>query len=335
VADTGIGIGREDQRSIFEPFEQSRGQKQRVYGGTGLGLSITSRLAKMMGGELSVSSVPDEGSVFVVDLPRVAVVATPAEDSGEDAPRGFDEGPRFPGGRVLVVDDNAMNRQVLAASLDSLGVEVRSAVDGEDCLARFRSFRPDLLLLDLLMPGLSGEEVALRIRGGGEGADTPVVACTAVDLPQAKEIAARAGIDDILVKPVSQKALARVLGKHLRRAGAGADGSGVVAEEPPPPVVDGAAPGNLGEVVRRLEEDFAPEWDQLRRRLRIAPILRASENLKALGSEHEVSGIVEYAEELRYWIGLFDVEKLKEAMDRFPDLLERYRARLPGEEVSP
>ncbi len=332
VADTGIGIEKEDQASIFEPFEQSRGQRQKVYGGTGLGLSITSRLVKMMSGSLSLSSAVGQGSSFVVDLRGVSTVEMTQVSSGQTA-----DGPArlngFASGDVLVVDDNPLNRRMLGVSLQAMGVSVREASSGEECLKKLEEKRPDLILLDILMPGLSGGETAERIHRMEKFADLPIVACTALDLSRARSVSATARFDDILVKPISQGALRSVLGRFLTEK-SDADPSSEEQSEtsesefviPESAAVPAGTPAQLRELAEILDAEFLGDWTQLRRRQQIDPILTAANRMKSLGEAYGVPHLTRYADGLRHWAGLFDMEKLKELMDLFPLILERLRS---------
>ena len=332
VSDTGIGIGREDQKTIFEPFEQSPGQKQKVYGGTGLGLSITSRLIGMMGGSLNLSSAPGRGSSFVIEL--TGVTALPAENVSAPAGSGTAEGgvpdPGFPGVSAFVVDDNLLNRRVLSASLRSRGIEVREAEDGAEFLRKFDEVRPDIVFMDLQMPGLSGEDTVLRLRERNGNLPVPVIACTALDPERARGIAKRAGIEEILFKPISRvrspeywsvsDRLPVVPPRFLRRRGRADGGADPGYRSRPPGRIDRVAGVRT---TRRLGPSS--------QHIRIAPITGAADAIKKAGVEYQVPPLVAYAGELHHWINLFDVAKLKESMAAFPRIVENLRGEPVGE----
>ncbi len=338
VSDTGIGIAPEDQGSIFEPFEQSRGQKQQVYGGTGLGLAITLRLVRMMGGNLSLSSAVGRGATFVVDLPGVSSVLT--SESGAGAGE-LSEGIRelgFYGTKALVVDDNAMSRKVLVALLRAAAVDVREVGDGEECLRTAGDYRPDLVFMDLLMPGLSGEQTTVRLRGQDGFGSVPVIACTALDLTKARKVVEKGGFTDLLMKPISQQALKEVLERYLKPVSRpeSAKTKMVEAENP---VENGESvpdmdPQDLGAMVERLENDFLSRWEELRKRFRIAPILKVSEEMMDLAEKYDSGKLRKYAGELQHWVGAFDVGGLRDAMDRFPEFLEDLRSEMSEGETS-
>jgi signal transduction histidine kinase/CheY-like chemotaxis protein/HPt (histidine-containing phosphotransfer) domain-containing protein len=174
VRDTGIGMSAEDQQRLFQPFAQADASTSRRYGGTGLGLAISRHLVHMMGGELAVDSAPGQGSRFHFSLrfglQHEALASPPAVRR-----------PGMPGTRVLVVDDNASARDVLAGMCTALGLQPDSAVDGLDALRRVEhadaSDTPyDLVLLDWKMPGIDGVECARRLSGRAPGRHpTPTV----------------------------------------------------------------------------------------------------------------------------------------------------------------
>jgi CheY-like chemotaxis protein len=214
VEDTGPGIAPERLQDIFLPFHQV-GDPSRWAEGTGLGLTISRELASLMGGDLTVDSRPGAGSTFRVRLPvtvvsDAAVCAAPAHDTGRHIV-GY-EGRRR---RILIVDDTAENRQVVLEMLASLGFELLEAASGEAALQLTAERAPDLVLMDLRMPGLDGLEATRRIRASGGTRPIVVVAMSANVFREARDASAAAGCDDFLAKPLSLPVLLERLGLHL------------------------------------------------------------------------------------------------------------------------
>jgi signal transduction histidine kinase/AmiR/NasT family two-component response regulator len=201
VSDTGIGVPPEMRERIFDDFVQADDSIARRFGGTGLGLAISRRIAALMGGTLTLESTPGAGSSFRLEAPfRLAEAAATAAD---------DELPVYPL-NVLVVDDDPVNREVAEAMLLDLGHVPTVVADGMAAIEAARSQLFDAALLDLHMPGLDGIETALRMR------DLPVppermIALTADVSAESRERLARAGIDQIVRKPILRKALRDVL----------------------------------------------------------------------------------------------------------------------------
>ncbi|MCW5759960.1 MAG: response regulator [Phenylobacterium sp.] len=175
VADTGIGMTPDQQAALFRPYAQAEASTARRYGGTGLGLAICRKLSLMMGGEISVSSAPGEGSAFRVWLPLPAAEAVAA------APQACEGLPAL---RVLVADDNPINQAVARAVLEAAGCRVETVADGAQALERLRIEAFDVVLMDVHMPVMDGIEAVGRLRDGQAGPpDVPVVALTADAMP--------------------------------------------------------------------------------------------------------------------------------------------------------
>lgn len=214
VADSGVGIAEGDLERIFDPFTQADNSPTRRVGGAGLGLTISRHLVRMMGGELQVASVRGGGSRFWFELPFTPVEgAAPAQAS---APPLQEQ--RFEGRRVLVVEDNDINRRVAQRLLEKAGCEVCTAIGGAEGVRLLSESPFDLVLMDIQMPGLSGLEATQQIRNSERnGARTPIVAMTASAMKQDRDQCAAAGMDGVLEKPVDLAALDEVLRRWLRQ----------------------------------------------------------------------------------------------------------------------
>lgn len=218
VEDTGIGIPADKLESLFEPFSQVSGQASLQQGGVGLGLAISKRLVAAMGGELYVSSQPDEGSqfTFAVSFAIAApLAATPLVD--------ITVAPLPAGLRVLLVDDAEMNRFVGAEMLHNMGVDdVVLAPDGELALLQLQQQDFDVVLLDISMPGMSGFDVTRWLRRHGRNPQLPVIALSSHVLPEVQQEGIAAGMDAFLGKPFEYAELAAAFqqvltARHLRQ----------------------------------------------------------------------------------------------------------------------
>jgi len=210
VTDTGVGIAAGQHQRIFDSFTQVELGATRRQGGTGLGLAIVARLVALMGGELGLDSSVGRGSRFWVDLPLNEAGAL-AEDDG--AAGSLDALPSL---RLLLVDDNAIVRQVLGAMLRQAGHLVEDVDDGSLALERLAVRSYDAVLMDVQMPGLDGIEATRRLRAGAGGvieSRVPVVAVTALADEDTRRACQEAGVDALITKPVQGPQLAAVLAR--------------------------------------------------------------------------------------------------------------------------
>jgi len=224
VSDTGIGIADDHRSSLFQPFSQVDSSTTRHYGGTGLGLSIVRRLATLMGGEVGVESEVDCGSRFWFRI-RAGLLASGMERRAVE-PLKVDDRPttRLPQltGRILVIEDTPISRQVLEDILNRLGLTVVSVEDGQQGVkAIMDGDTADLVLMDLRTPVMNGYEATKRIRqweAHERRARRPIIALTADAGEDSRQHCLAAGMDGFLTKPISIKTLAATLSQYLRPA---------------------------------------------------------------------------------------------------------------------
>ena len=210
VTDTGIGIDPEDLTKLFVPFSQMDPSPTRRVGGTGLGLAITRHFCEAMGGDISVESTPGVGSTFTVRLPgRVTASDRTVSTDGPRAKVGPDRTPT-----VLVIDDDPDFRDLVTRFLGKEGFRVVSASDGDEGLMRARQLRPDLITLDVLMPGLDGWSLLAALKAEPALADIPVIMLTIAD-DRNKGFAL--GASEYLTKPLDRGRLAAILQKYRGR----------------------------------------------------------------------------------------------------------------------
>ena len=208
VRDTGIGIDPSLLPRIFDLFTQADRSLARSQGGLGIGLTVVKRLVEMHGGTVSATSAgADQGSEFVVRLPALPPEPVPPaadSDGAEVRPAGSPQ-------RVLVVDDNVDAADSAAILLRMLGHEVETAQDGHSALAAVRTFQPQVVLLDIGLPGMSGYDVAKALRAQPENEALVLVAVTGYGQDEDHRLSAEAGFERHLVKPVALAALAELL----------------------------------------------------------------------------------------------------------------------------
>jgi len=219
VHDNGIGMGAETLANLFKPFAQGDSSISRRFGGSGLGLAISADLMRLMGGSLHVESTPGVGSVFTL---RIALARAPAPLRAwpvPEQPRALQAPAEARPERILVAEDNEINREVISRQLSLLGFRCELAGDGGEALDLWRNRGYDLLLTDLQMPVKDGYGLARCIRSEERpGQRMPIVALTATVVDELVDQCRSAGIDDVLTKPAPLRSLEAALRRWLQPA---------------------------------------------------------------------------------------------------------------------
>ena len=241
VADTGIGIPQDKQERVFDAFEQGDASTERTYGGTGLGLSVAKQLVELHGGQIWLESVVGQGSVFRFTLPccsaseqgrkepvvskktnttkalPVAVATVPVVEEELGSETNVDLLVDDPSEvTILVVDDEPINRQVLRNQLEMVGYRVEVAIDGLQGLKLLEKLNPQVILLDVMMPRLSGYQTCYRIRQKYSASEMPIILLTAKDQPEDTVRGFQHGANDYLAKPFSREELLIRVQFHLK-----------------------------------------------------------------------------------------------------------------------
>ncbi len=230
VQDTGIGLESAVQSKVFEAFSQADGSTARKYGGTGLGLSIVKQLIQLMEGTVGVRSEPGQGATFWCTARLEKVLGSTREGrkrfpswQGDVLPNGVSKIPetKVAGARVLLAEDNPVNREVAVCMLEQLGCQVVAVEHGRDAVAQIECAQFDLVLMDCQMPEMDGLSATKAIRDGEQRTSrhVPIVALTAHAIDGDREGCLAAGMDDYMTKPFKQSELANMIQKWVQRSG--------------------------------------------------------------------------------------------------------------------
>lgn len=226
VKDTGMGIKEEDMGKLFENFQRLDEEKNRNIEGTGLGMNITMSLLKLMDGDMKVESEYQKGSVFTVTIPQKIVSQEPAgsfeeiRNSREQGHKKKQQGFEAPDARVLVVDDNDMNRIVFQSLLKRTKMNIVAADSGKRCLELVKKEHFHIIFMDHMMPEMDGIETFHEMQKipDSPNADTPVIVLTANALSGAREAYLQEGFADFLTKPIDGDLLEQTIAKYLPKA---------------------------------------------------------------------------------------------------------------------
>jgi CheY-like chemotaxis protein len=275
VADTGIGIAPEDQARIFDPFVQAGNTGKGE--GTGLGLSITRRFLEFMGGSIVLRSAPGQGSVFRIELPVAEADESAVARPAPVRKRVLKLVPGQPDYRILIVEDRKENWMVLQRILESVGFQVKVAESGEEGVRLFTAWQPDLIWMDLRLPGIDGLEASRQIRQLQGGTRTKIVALSASAFSTDRDEVLAAGLDGFLRKPYRPEEIFDCMATLLDVAYVYAEQSASTELELP------SARAALCEIPRELRENLAAAVVTLDSELIATAIARIAECDASLG----------------------------------------------------
>lgn len=213
VSDTGVGIAPNELKKLFQPFVQTQAGITSAEG-TGLGLTISRQYVQILGGELSVTSQLNQGTTF-----KFQIAVTPVEETNiqpkQARRRVIGLAPNQPRYRILVVDDQLSNRQLLVQMLSGVGFEVQEASNGQDAIAVWEKFEPHLIWMDMRMPIMNGYEASQRIKATLKGQATAIIALTASIFEEEQAVFLSASCDDIVYKPLQESIIFEKTFQHL------------------------------------------------------------------------------------------------------------------------
>jgi PAS domain S-box-containing protein len=317
IEDTGIGINEDQQEKIFTAFTQQSGQSNRYYEGTGLGLAIVTGLLKKLNGEIKLKSKVGKGSNFTITLQHVKV----AEIS--ETIVGVTENQYsivFNPCKILIVDDVEFNIRVLERIIDSENITFLEAKSGEEALDILLSEVPDIIFMDIRMPGINGYDATEMIKNMEKFRNTPVIAFTASTMSD--EVNRIHDVfDAFLQKPVFKKDIMAVMKKFLPFTYKTPDGPQLEESHSISP----ESAENLPEIIQGLENQFLPEWESVKNDLIIFKIEDFNTRLADFASNISCRLLDQYCRELNQGLQSFDIELIGKKLSEFTELIQKLK----------
>jgi signal transduction histidine kinase/CheY-like chemotaxis protein len=313
VQDTGVGIPPDKLEAIFKPFVQAGAHREKEKQGTGLGLSIVRRLTEMMSGTVTAASVPGQGSAFSVRFPDVAISARLPASEKLEATSAADFSELRPA-TLLVVDDNETNCHLVAGMFAKSAHELVFGANGFEAVSKAQEIKPDVILLDIRMPGMDGRAALAEIRKIPGLELTPIIAVTASSL-LSEESDLKQRFNGYVRKPFSKQDLFNELAQFLPR---------LTKEQRAKPAAPTPSEKPVtGKLVAELKRLLQNEWPPIRDSLAINETKAFAARLEALGQRENCQPLVAYAQTLRRHAETYAVMDMEKQLSEFDALVER------------
>ena len=322
IEDSGIGIPENQQELIFDAFRQQDGQDARKYGGTGLGLAITKRLVEAMGGVITLTSSAGTGTCFRIVLPQIPIVKTDVVSHRNDDldEQFFDFEPAI----VLLIDDVRENRFLIKEYLRDTQLSLAEAETGEQALLLAQQDRPELILMDLRLPGMDGYETKKQLGRIQELRTVPVVAMTAALMTREQDHITETGFDEYLLKPVKRSAIFQTLARFLPHSI-----RDITPTRTTPKELSSALAietlEHLPELVNKLEQEGMALWNTASRSGGFDDIEEFGICIKQFAERYALELLRDFSESLLAQTRNFDVEQIRLSLEAYPMLVEKIK----------
>ncbi|MCP4349946.1 MAG: response regulator [Desulfobacterales bacterium] len=330
VEDTGTGIPEEERESIFEPFEQQKGQSHARFGGTGLGLSITRRLVEMMGGDIFVTGDMGKGSIFNIVIGNVEIPSCSESPEPEDTQADVDA-MKFEKSLILIADDIEINRKLLKEYLEDYDFSFLEAKNGQETVQLAKQHHPNLVLMDMKMPVINGYKATQIIKDDTDTTDIPVIAVTA-SVMKTQEKRIESLCDGYLRKPVSKNELVIELSRFLDHTTEESDlkqpdmkteNQEYHDETPGDPEIMSRMPDLL-----KLLDSQVKTWEDISDTLTINDVEDFASLMKKMGTEYNYKPLAAWGDRLESAASMFDMDALPELLETFPKIISNIKKRL-------
>ena len=316
VRDTGIGISKEMQEEIFNPFIQGQGQNVKKYGGTGLGLAISQRLVQLMNGTIDLDSQLNKGSSFKIKIPGVSYLRDFEKRTEEIQLDPADI--VFEKATIIIADDVEHNRSYLKDALRKTNIEVVEANDGQEALFLAKKIVPDLIITDIRMPVLDGFDLLNKLKSDDELKHIPVIAYSASVMKAQKDRIRKSEFAGLLIKPVQVTELYLELMNNLPYKSTKAPGQ----EQSVPEINLTKEISDLPGLIHSLDTQFKDIWMTFGSRQPIGEVRDFGSQLVELGKNHNAAIITGYGDELVIAADSFNIEAILNLIRKYSRIVE-------------
>ncbi|MBN2282186.1 MAG: PAS domain S-box protein [Candidatus Marinimicrobia bacterium] len=321
VIDTGIGIRADQHQEIFKSFTQSEGQDHGKYGGTGLGLAITKQIVEQMNGSIWIESEPGKGSTFFILLKEIREIEIESTQKTKQIELGKIY---FPGSTVLIVDDILQNRKMLEGILNKTEINIIEAENGKEAVELVRHYKPDIVLMDMKMPVMSGYEATRIIKNDEDLRHIPIVAVTASAMKSEEHEIMALGCNGYLRKPVSKAQILTEMMKYLPYNEV-ADIQIKVPEVPNENLELTAQDlEDIRKIYPALAGEYRKRWLEVKDSFLFDEVARFAGDVKKLGETLKTRLLVEWSHEVMESAQNFDMEKLPKLLNGYQQILKDF-----------
>ncbi|MCK4678712.1 MAG: response regulator [Bacteroidales bacterium] len=314
VEDTGIGIPKDIQKKIFEPFTSGKESITKEYGGTGLGLAISRKLLDLMNGEISLKSEPGKRTIFTVVFKKILISHEKIKTVEEESKQYSEI--RFKGAKVIIVDDVDSNRRLLISALKDYNLDLYEASDGAQALRMAHAVSPDLIITDIRMPVMSGYKLLEEIRKTEKLAKIPVIAATASVMEESLKKIKGYNFNGFLKKPFKLNDLFITLSQFLPYE---------TIEKPSEAIIEpteGKEYHVHAETIDKLVNEYMIAWKQLQDLPDMEEVMSFAITIKTLGDNEQVQILSDYGEMLISAVNNFNIEKIIQTLQEYPSLVD-------------
>lgn len=327
IEDTGIGINKESQKMIFEAFKQQEGQDAKKYQGTGLGLSITKRLVEILNGEIHLKSKPGKGSTFTVILRNINIAQEAAEN--DRIMKTIDIGQiSFENKKLLLVDDDEMNRNLIKEYLAPSRIEIIEAENGEIALQKAEQYEPHIILMDIKMPVINGHEATQILKSQDKYVNTPVIALTASAMTEEQSRIRQSGFNGYLLKPINTQNLYIEIIKFLNPEKEISIHSKKESTQNQKYVQNFENHNHKNDTFDYSGfNELSEQWAYVQKTGFINQIEEFAKQIMAFGSINRLTGIEKYGEDLLKSVNNFDTEAMMELLKYFSNIISEFKTK--------